>query len=399
MSETYRELKDDRQSRARQTSGRRSYGRLFVGIATMVLIVTAVLGGLVLHGRRDDLAKERAATRNDQVPAVRVDVVRQAPATFPVELPGTVAPISTASVNARATGYISKRMVDIGARVHIGEKLAIIESRELDSQVSQAQEALKQAKANYDLAVVTAQRSNELVDKGYVTRQRFDNDRLTESARAADLRGAKASLATIEQRRAYLVVISPFEGIVTQRNVDVGDLADADSSTARPLFVIARTDRVRVQVQVPQDRAGSLEVNDPVSVMNPEQSGHSIEGKVTRTAEALTEGSRTLLAEAEIPNPGDELVPGSYVRVIVKVRRAAAPKMISADTLIYDADGLSVNVVKDGTVEKRRVVIGRDFGTEIEVKSGLAAGEQIILNPPSRVLNGDKVTVLSDRQS
>ena len=374
----------------------RSRGRWLFGVLALTLVAGAVTIGFVTHGRRAVTADNRAALRANQVPTVRVETVRAASPTFSMELPGTIAPVATASLNARATGYIAKRMVDIGARVRTGDLLAAIESRELDAQVQQAEETLRQATANHDLATVTAGRSRALVGDGWTTRQQFDNDRQAEAARAADVRGAEAALAAITQRRAYLNVVAPFDGIVTQRNVDVGDLADADSATARPLFVLARTDTVRVQVQVPQDNAGDLVVGDPASVVMPARPGHPLEGHVTRTAEALASGSRTLLAEAEIPNPDGALVPGAYVRVTFQVRRAATPALISADSLIYDADGLSVAVVKGDRVDKRKIAVGRDFGTEIEVPGGLSTGERAVLNPPSSLAPGQKVRVLTD---
>lgn len=323
---------------------------------------------------------------------MQVDDVRSVKTNFHVELPGTIAPVDTAQINARATGYVVERHVDIGALVKTGDVLAVIESRELEAQVAQARQALAQAESNYELAKATAARSSQLVERGYASRQKYDEDRLTETARSADVDAARAVLAQNEQRRAYLRVVAPFDGVVTQRSVETGDLVSADMVGSRPLFIVARTSAVRARVYVPQDVASTVQVGDKVEIRVPERLAVVTAGTVTRMASALNAISRTMLIEIDVPNIDNVLTPGAYVRVEFALRRDQPAVLITADSLIYNADGLQVAVVAvDGTLDLRKVAVGRDFGTDIEVRDGLLGGETIVRNPPSFLRTGQKI--------
>ncbi|MBS0251535.1 MAG: efflux RND transporter periplasmic adaptor subunit, partial [Proteobacteria bacterium] len=261
---------------------------------------------------------------------------------------------------------------------------------------SQAEAALTQAKANLDLAHATTQRTSALVKPGWTTAQKFDQDRLTEAARAADVRAAEASLAAIAQRRSYLTVLAPFTGVVTARNVDVGDLVSADTTGARPMFSVARTDKVRVRVYVPQDLAEGLKDGVSASITVPEIPGRSFKALVARTSRALDASSRTLLVEVDIDNADNALTVGTYVRVHFSLMSPTPHVRLNANALIYDANGLRVAVVEDGHIRLTPVNIARDFGAEVEINAGLNGGEAVVLNPPVALKNGGAVRLATD---
>ena len=371
-------------------AGTRSLG----WIALIVLTAGLSYGA----GRRistDSIAEAATDARLSMVPSVRTVTAHRLAGGVPLDLPGSLESFETATIFARASGYISQRSADIGTQVKKGDVLAIIRSPELDQQVSQAEAALTQAKANFDLAHATAQRSGALVQRGWVTAQQFDQDRLTEAARAADVRAAQAALAAITQRRSYLTVVAPFAGVVTGRNIDVGDLVSADT-TSRPMFSVARTDKVRVQVYVPQDMAEGLKNGVAASISVPEMPGRVFKAVVARTAHALDATSRTLLAEVDIDNPNNVLTIGTYVRVHFNLVSPTPHVRLDANALIYDADGLRVAVVKNDHAQFVPVRIVRDFGAEVEIGQGLRGGESVILNPPAVLKDGGAVHVAAN---
>lgn len=362
----------------------------------LLVLVGGLAYGAGAHVQSEMAAEARTNARTARVPMVRTIHAQKLDGSVPLDLPGSVEPIETAAINARASGYVAKRLVDIGQTVKAGDVMAVIQSRELDQQVSQTQAALAQAHANLELAHTTAARSAMLVKMGAISAQKYDEDRLTENARAADVKAAEAALASIAQRRDYLTVAAPFDGIVTARNVEVGDLVSADSAGARPLFSLARINRVKVQIRVPQDSADGLEENVAATVTVPELPGHAFKGTVTRTARALDSGSRTLLAEVDIDNPNYLLAAGLYTNVHFDLNPAAARIRLDANALIYRADGLKVAVVEGDHVRLVPVRIGRDFGPEVEIAEGLAGGELVVLNPSASLRDGSPVQLAAN---
>jgi len=367
-----------------------------LGWIALIVLVGGLSYGAGRHISTEAIAEAATDARLSMIPSVRTVTARRLTGGVPLDLPGSLESFETATIFARASGYISQRFADIGTRVKKGDVLAIIRSPELDQQVSQAEAALTQAKANFDLAHATAQRSGALVQRGWVTAQQFDQDRLTEAARAADVRAAQASLAAIRQRRSYLTVVAPFAGVVTARNIEVGDLVSADTTTARPMFSVARTDKVRVQVYVPQDMAEGLKNGVAASISVPEMPGRAFKAVVARTAQALDATSRTLLAEVDIDNPHNVLTIGTYVRVHFNLVSPTPHVRLDSNALIYDADGLRVAVVKNDHAQFVPVRIVRDFGAEVEIGQGLKGGETVILNPPVALKDGGAVHVAAD---
>ena len=324
-----------------------------------------------------------------------------------VSLPATTSAFSAANIFARASGYIDKREVDIGDRVKAGQLLAEIVAPELDHQIAQAEAtlgqlkaALQQAEANRELAKVTWDRDSPLVKQGWVTAQQGTIDVQTLKAQEAAVAVAQANvvaeeaqLQVLHQQKLYQRVVAPFDGVITQRNIDVGSLVQADATSGTFMFTIMQGNVIRTQVFVPQDEAFGLKPGIDAVVHVPEIPDRSFAGKVTRIADALQPGSRTLLTEIDIPNPDGALAPGIYCTVELQIPRKTPSFMVSADAIIFNADGVQVAVVENGVVHLRKVSVLRDLGSEVEINSGVKAGDQVILNPAVDLADGSKVRI------
>jgi RND family efflux transporter MFP subunit len=324
-----------------------------------------------------------------------------------VTWPGTTDAFAQANIYARASGYISKREVDIGSRVKAGQLLVEITAPELDHQIAQAegtlaqmQASLQQAQANRDLAQVTWDRDSKLVQQGWATQQQGDTDRLTLQAReaavavaTANITAQNAQLRVLHQQKIYQSVVAPFDGVITQRNIDVGALVQADATSGTFMFTLMQSDVIRIQLYVPQDEAFGLGPGTAAVVRVPEMPGRDFSGTVTRLAEALAPGSRTLLTEIDVPNPDHALSPGIYCNVELKIPRKTPSLIVPSEAIIFNRDGLSVAVVEDGSAHFRHVTVVRDFGTTVEVSAGVKDGDQVIMNPPVDLTEGHKVTV------
>ena len=388
----------------RKRGQRRWRGRL-LAIGVLVLLGGSLALGASRHYSQQREVAAAAEQRRNFVPSLRVATVQSSGPTLTVSLPATTLAFATANIFARASGYIDKRNVDIGDRVKADELLAQITAPELDHQISQAQATLaqyeasvQQARANKDLAQVTWQRDTPLVDKGWVTPQQGDTDRLTLQSRDAAVGIAQANVAAqqallqvLSQQKAYQRVVAPFDGIITQRNIDVGTLVQADATSGTFMFTISQSHVIRTQVYVPQEAAFGLHPGVEAVVHVPEIPGRTFPGKVTRTADALQPGTRTLLTEVDIPNPDGVLRPGIYCTVELHIPRNSPSFLVSADAIIFNADGLHVAVLEDGVAHIRKISVARDLGKEIEVRDGVRQGDQVILNPPVELADGSKV--------
>jgi len=364
------------------------------------LALLAALGyGLYSHVSHNAGTRALAIERQTQIPDIRTMMVHTATTPVTLNLPGETAPQETAAINARASGYIEHRYVDIGTPVKAGQVLATIRAPELDQQVAHAQAQLAQSRADLDLARVTAHRSGGLVTGGAVSKQNFDTDRITQEARQAEQHAADAVLAESAQRQAYTTLTAPFDGVVTTRNVEVGDLVSADNAAAMPLFTVARTDRLRVRVHVPQEDAAQVTPGTQATVIVPERPGQSFTGTVARTGHALERNSRMLPVEIELDNHEGHLKAGLYTTIHFDLPRTTPAIIIPAEALNYEADGLSVETV-DATnhIQIHKVEIGRDFGARIEVLGGLPDNSQLVVHPPSFLQNGSPVTPRLDAE-
>jgi RND family efflux transporter MFP subunit len=383
---------------------RRRYRGALSGASALLLLV----GGLGYGGWQHYQAALAAAATAEQiqtlVPDVRVAVVRASGSKMRVSLPATTTAFEAANIFARTSGYVEKRYVDIGDRVKAGALLAEITAPELDHQIAQAQATLaqdqatlQQTQASRELADVTNSRDSKLVKQGWLTLQQGDNDRLTLKAQQAaegvaqsNITAQEAEIRILGQEKAYQRVLAPFDGVITQRNIDNGSLVQSQSTF---MFTLMHSDVIRTQLFVPQDAAFGIAPGVDAVVDVPEIPNHSFPGKVTRIASALQPGSRTLLTEVDVPNPDGALSPGIYCTVELFIPRKTPSMIIPADAVVFDENGLHVALVENGSVHLQKIVIARDFGTEVEVHDGVKPGDQVVLNPMVNLAEGSKVAV------
>ena len=391
------------------TQGHRtSSGRGRAWLAVGVVLLGELLGiGVWQHYTLHAQAAATAQRHRDFVPSVQVMPVRSSGEKMSVEWPGTTEAFEAANIFARASGYIDKRNVDIGDHVKAGQLLAQVTAPELDHQIAQAeatlaqmQAAFRQAQANKDLAQVTWGRDSKLVQEGWVTKQQGDTDRLTLQAQEgaldvaqANIKAEQAQLSVLRQQKAYQSVVAPFDGVITQRNIDIGSLVQADATSGTFMFTIMHSDVIRIQLYVPQDEAFGLSPGVAAVVRVPEIPGRSFPGTVTRIATALQPGTRTLLTEIDVPNSDQALTPGIYCTVELQIPRKTPSLIVPSEAIIFNREGLSVAVIENGVAHIRKITEVRDLGTVVEVSEGVKDGDQVILNPPVDLTDGHKVTI------
>jgi RND family efflux transporter MFP subunit len=386
-------------------SGKSRSGTRWFVFLTVLPLLSGLAIGAWRHSLLDGEVAATAAERLHQVPAVRVAAVRSSGDTLSVSLPGTTEAFEAAGIYSRTSGYVARRAVDIGDHVKAGDLLAEITAPELDHQIAQAQAtilqteaALRQAEANREIAKVTWERDGKLLDKGWITKQQGDQERLTllaqESAVAvarANLEAQKAQLLVLDQRKAYQRVVAPFDGVVTARNIDNGSLVSGDATGGTSMFTMMHSDVIRIQLYVPQDQAFGLKPGVDATVRVPELPGQDFKGTVTRIASALQPGTRTLLTEIDVPNTDGKLTPGTYCLVELKIPRRTPSRIVPAEAIIFNRAGLNVAVVEAGRVHIRKVTLVRDMGTAVEVSEGVKDGDQVILNPAVNIAEGQVV--------
>jgi RND family efflux transporter MFP subunit len=396
----------DRDIKNRQQHGprRRWGGRLFAFGGISLLAGGLSLGAWGQYSQQQQVMAT-ATQERDFVPSLRVATVEASPATVSITLPGTTAAFAAANIYARATGYIAKRNVDIGDRIKAADLLAQLAVPELDDQISQNEatldqlrSALDQAEANRKLAESTWGRDEPLVKKGWFTPQQGDIDVKNLRAQEAAAASAKHNVTAQEklvkqlrQNRDYASVVAPFDGVITQRNVDVGSLVQGNATSGTFMFEIMQEDVIRVWVYVPQDAAFGVAPGIDGVVHVPELPDREFHGTVTRIADALQPGTRTLLTEIDIANPDGALTSGIYCTVDLHIPRKTPSLSVPADAIIFNRNGMQVAVVRDGKAEIRKVTVKRDFGTRVEVDTGIRPGDEVILNPPVNLVDGSKV--------
>ena len=390
----------------------------FVAFAILVVIAVMFAVGYLPRLRRIHALDQAAAERQTAVPEVNVVQVKATPPYSDLLLPGNITPLTEAIINARADGYLKSRYVDFGDRVKTGQLLAEIEAPELDQQVSQAravveqaqaslsrtQHLLAQATANLNLADVTVQRWKTLVDRGVVSKQEYDQQNANyEAQRAAvesarsdvraaedSIRGSQHNLERLINLQSYKKIIAPFTGIITARNVDIGALISSNGTT--PIFRIAQIDVLRIMVDVPQQNAAFIKVGEPAEVTLQEFPGHKFMGKVSRTANALDANTRTLPTEVQVPNPSGALLPNMFAQVNLIKAQVIPSILIPGEALIVRSNGMQVAVIGSGNrVHLQAVEVGRDYGQELEVRSGLSAGQYVVVNPSDDAREGAEV--------
>ena len=313
----------------------------------------------------------------------------------PLTLPGTLLGVIESTVYARSNGYVVRWVKDIGSPVKRGELLAEITAPEIDQELSQAVAARVQAAAGAGLAKSTAERWQALRQKDAVTQQDLDERVSAYNQAAANLAAADANVGRLRNLLGFNRVVAPFDGVVTRRNIDVGDLVNAgNGGTGQALFAVAQVDPLRLYVFVPQIYAHQIKVGDAVTVALAERAGEQYQGNIARTAGAIDAGTRTMQVEIRVPNPTGALIAGSYVRVTLPIDVDAQALVVPTNVLLFRPEGTRVALVDGGgRVHLSLVKLGTDFGTSVEILRGLAASDRVVLNPADSLADGDVVTL------
>jgi RND family efflux transporter MFP subunit len=396
-------------------------------VVLLLLVAVVIVAGVVFWGinaRIQTAAAVKETTRELAIPAVAIIHPKPGALKNEVVLPGNIQAFTDSPIYARSSGYLKQWNVDIGGHVKAGQVLATIEAPELDQQVRQAKASIQQTqasldqaianeaqgKANEELARVTAQRWQNLVAKGAVSRQENDQYQAQYQAQVANLNAleqaiaaarsniavAEANLGRLQEMQGYEIVKAPFDGIVTARNIDVGALINAgNGGPAQELFHLAATDKLRVYVNVPQadSRAAAPGLKSYLTLS--EFPGRKFQGELVRTAGAIDAATRTLLTEVDVDNTSGELRPGAYAEVHLMIPEGSRSLILPVNTLIFRSEGLRVGVVRNGNrADLVPVILGKDFGNEVEVVSGIDENDLVIANPPDSLSSGAIVQVV-----
>jgi len=365
-------------------------------VAVLALLVLA--GGRTVFSRISNARTLEAGAAERSKLYVRVATPNTGGAALKLALPGTLQGFVQAPIAARASGYLKRWHKDIGSRVKQGELLAEIETPEIDQQLSQAMAARQQAASSLDLARSTLERWESLRRKDVVSQQEVDERRSAEAQARANLAAADANVERLKQLEGFKRVLAPFAGVVTKRNVDVGDLIDAGGGAGRALFVLAQTDPLRVYVNVPQSYAQLVKPGQQVVVTQTELRGSGFKGEIVRTAASIDATTRTMQVEINLPNKDGVLLPGAFVQVALELLPSGV-MTIPTNALMIRAEGMRVAAVgADSRVQLRAVRVGRNYGEAIEILDGVAAGERLVLNPPDSLNDGDEVSVAETKK-
>lgn len=376
----------------RYPAGRRWFMPTLVGV-----VVVSVLG-IGIRSRLKTESNLRTVTTEMAVPSVSVVQPKPAAPAQEIILPGNIQPFISSPVYARTDGYLKKWYFDIGAHVKAGQLLATIQSPEIDEQLSQARSTLATAQANLNLAEITKTRYEAMFQKHAVAQQDRDNAEGTYSANKALVDADMANVRHYEALVSFEKVYAPFDGVITARNTDIGDLINAGSSSTpkTDLFQIAQTGTLRVYVNVPEEYSRGIKPGESAAdIVLAEFPGQKFPGKVVRTAESINGTTRTLLTEIDLSNPGNTLLSGSYAEVHLRIPSQNSTFLVPVNTLIFRSEHLQVGVVRNSKIELADLTPGHDFGGEIEVVAGLKAGDQVVLNPPDSLVSGQRVNIVN----
>ncbi len=360
------------------------------------IAIILVLGGALVLGMRFFQASALAASTELHAKQYVTTITPQAGGTgLPVTLPGTLQGINEATVYARSSGYILRWTKDIGSSVRKGDLLAEITAPEVAQELSQAIAARDQAASGQSLAKSTAERWKSLREKDAVAQQDLDERQSAYLQAQANLAAAEANVARLRDLLRFNQVVAPFDGVITSRSIDVGDLVDAGNGGAgKALFTIAQVDPLRLYVFVPQTYAQQVKVGDVVTVSLAEQRGEEYQGTIARTARAIDPATRTMQVEIRVPNPQDALIAGAYVQATLPIKQDGTALLVPINVLLFRPDGPRVaSIDAAGRVRLIAVKLGTDFGSLVAVLSGLHAQDRIIVNPADSLVDGDVVSL------
>jgi RND family efflux transporter MFP subunit len=382
------------------TPGKSSPGRS----VAMLLIAVVVVGLLVISGIVPRLrARKALAAETNELAAPTVLVIqpkRGAPAQE-ILLPGNIQAFVDAPIYARTNGYLKRWYFDIGSHVKQGQLLAEIESPEVDQQLSQAQADLGTATENLHLSQITANRFSDLIKQDAVSQQDTDNATSDLAAKNTAVKSAQANVERLKQLVSFEKVYAPFDGVVTARNTDIGQLIDSGASggQARSLFQVAAINKLRVFISVPQIYSQAATPGLVADLTFAEFPGRRFQGKLVRTSRSIDPTARTLNVEVDVDNSKGELLPGAYTDVHLKLKEGIPTMTIPVSALLFRQEGLRVAVAKsDNTAELVPVSMGRDFGDFAEIATGLTGQERIISNPPDSIIDGERLNIQTEKR-
>jgi len=367
----------------------------WLGLAIAVIVVMALLVSGIWSRVKARTALN-VETAQSALTAVSVVSPKQTAPADEIILPGNVQPFITSPIYARTNGYLKKWYFDIGAHVKQGQLLAVIETPEVDQQLQQARSNLLTAQANLELASITKTRYQGLLKSNAVAQQDVDNAVGTFNANKAIVEADKAAVEQYSALVSFEKVYAPFDGVITARNTDIGDLINSGSGggVKTDLFHVAQPGTLRVYVNVPEEYSQGIKTGMTADLSLAEFPGRTFQGKLVRTADAINLTTRTLLIEVDVANPAGTLLTGSYAEVHLAVPTHVSTFLLPVNTLLFRSEGLRVGIVKDGKVVLTPVTPGHDFGDQIEIVSGLQANDQVIINPPDSIISGQGVQIV-----
>ncbi|MDE1163120.1 MAG: efflux RND transporter periplasmic adaptor subunit [Acidobacteriaceae bacterium] len=376
-------------------------------VVLVILAILAIIGILKRKHSASELSKYTAAT---SAPPVSVQTPVLQKSSNEIVIPGNMQAFTMAPIYARTTGYVKIWYHDIGSHVKKGELLAIIETPELDQQLMQAKADLATAQSNASLAKTTSSRYKDLVSQNAVSQQDTDNAASQLEARQTEVNSALANVHRLEELQGFERITAPFDGVITARNLDVGQLITANGATvsagagvtsgSKEIFDIAAVNTLRVYVNIPQVYSPDAKNGAVATLTLPQYPGRKFEGKLVRSSDAVDPTTRTLLAEVDVNNKNGELLPGSYTEVHLHTATLVPALIVPVSALILDPDGLKVGVVDaQNKAHLIKVTSGRDLGSTVEILNGLSADQKVISNPPDSLTDGEAVRVVNSNEA
>lgn len=365
-------------------------------LGLMGLVATLVFAGAIPRLRRAQALESALVADSTAGVGVRVARVKRSESTTSLALTGTVDALHEAEVYARSNGYVRNWRADIGARVQRGDRLAEIETPELDHELDQARADLVRERTGLALAKRNFDRWQSLASENAVSKQELDERQAAFEDAKARVNSADANVRRLTSLKSFAQIVAPFTGVITARNLDIGTLvAPGNGAGARGLYSLAQIDTVRLIISVPQASVTSVAPGQRAEVAVAELGSRAFTGVVTRTANALDPVSRTLRVEVRVANPAGALLPGMYAEVRFELKRANPPLVVPASTIVVRADGPQVGVIDGSTVHFRTVTLGRDYGSEVELLGGVPDSAELVLNPSDDVIEGAHVRVVA----
>jgi RND family efflux transporter MFP subunit len=367
-------------------------------IAIVAILTACATLGIAsgVHTRLKSETRLRQSAQASAIPYVDVVSPKASADADEIALPGSTSAFNDTPIYARTSGYVKRWYVDIGARVRAGQLLATIETPELDQQLQQARADLENAEANLQLAKITAARWQHLLETDSVSHQETDQVVSDLHSKQALVNSGKANVERLGQLQAFERVTAPFDGVVTARNTDIGALVQAgDNSGPKELFHIAAIQTLRVYVAVPEIYAGLVKNGEQAKLTLDSLPGETLTGTIVRNADAIDATSRTLNVEVDVDNPTGRLLPGAYAFVHLRLPPHPDSVTIPSNALLFRAEGLRAGVVRNGHVELTPISIGQDYGSTVEVVSGLSARDAVIVNPSDSLANGAAVQLVA----